>query len=112
MLSGQPADGPRSGLLGRRIAVPKGAIVQQEVPSPIKGSIRRVDLPPGAKLVAFSFDLCEAAGEVAGYDGEIVDLLRSEAVRATFFAGGKWLVTHHERGMQLLADPHFEIVQS
>jgi peptidoglycan-N-acetylglucosamine deacetylase len=100
---------PRSGLIGSRIAVPQSAIALQAEPSPIKGSIRRVDLPPGAKLVAFSFDLCEAAGEVAGYDGEIVDLLRSEAVKATFFAGGKWLVNHHERGMQLLADPHFEV---
>jgi hypothetical protein len=31
------------------------------------------------------FDLCEAAGKVAGYDGEIVDLWRREAVKATFF---------------------------
>jgi len=100
---------PRAGSIGSRIAVPANLGTQPAAASPVKGSIRRVDLPNGSKLVAFSFDLCEASGEVAGYDGEIVDLLRREAVKATFFAGGKWLVTHPERGMQLLADPRLEI---
>src|SRR5689334_21290206 len=35
--------------------------------SPIVGTVRRVKLPPGRKLVALTFDLCEAAQEVAGY---------------------------------------------
>lgn len=78
------------------------------VPAALRGSIRRVDLPPGEKMVALTFDLCEASGEVSGYDGAIVDYLRAEGVAATFFAGGKWLMSHPERGDQLAADPLFD----
>ena len=79
------------------------------VPAALRGSIRRVDLPAGQKLVALTFDLCEASGEISGYDGALVDYLRSERVEATFFAGGKWLMSHPERGDQLVADPGFEM---
>ncbi|MER2606576.1 MAG: polysaccharide deacetylase family protein, partial [Siculibacillus sp.] len=75
----------------------------------LRGSIRRVDLPPGEKLVALTFDLCETASEVAGYDGEIVDELRRRAVPTTFFVGGHWAVTHPGRFAELAADPLFEI---
>jgi peptidoglycan/xylan/chitin deacetylase (PgdA/CDA1 family) len=100
---------PRADSHGSKMAIPFGTGVDPARAAPIKGAIRRVALPVGSKLVALTFDLCEAGGEVAGYDGEIVDLLRKEAVQATFFAGGKWLATHPERAMQLLADPQFEI---
>jgi peptidoglycan/xylan/chitin deacetylase (PgdA/CDA1 family) len=73
------------------------------------GVVRGVSLPPGRKLIALTFDLCEQPGEVAGYDGAIVDYLRKEHVKATFFAGGKWLRSHEERARQLMADPLFEI---
>jgi peptidoglycan-N-acetylglucosamine deacetylase len=77
---------------------------------PQRGVVRRVDLPPGSKkLVALTFDLCEQPDEVAGYQGGIVDYLRQEGVRATFFAGGKWMLTHHDRSEQLLSDPQFEV---
>ncbi|MBS0243000.1 MAG: polysaccharide deacetylase family protein [Proteobacteria bacterium] len=66
-------------------------------------------LPAGKKLVALTFDLCETPGEIAGYDGAIVDELRRTNSRATFFAGGKWLLTHSERAQQMLADSRFEI---
>ena len=79
------------------------------VPPELRGSVRRVELPPGRKLVALTFDLCEQPGEVAGYDGAIVDYLRANGIKATFFAGGKWLRSHEERGRQLLSDPLFEI---
>ena len=69
----------------------------------------REALWPGRKLIALTFDLCEQPGEVAGYDGAIVDYLRKENVKATFFAGGKWLRSHEERARQLMADPLFEI---
>ncbi|HXY89377.1 MAG TPA: polysaccharide deacetylase family protein, partial [Xanthobacteraceae bacterium] len=74
-----------------------------------RGVVRRVKLPPGKKLVAFTFDLCETRYEVAGYQGGIVDYLRENNVKATFFAGGKWLLTHRERAEQLMSDPLFEI---
>jgi peptidoglycan/xylan/chitin deacetylase (PgdA/CDA1 family) len=74
-----------------------------------RGVIRRVKLPPGKKLVAITFDLCETHFEVAGYQGGIVDYLRQNNVKATFFAGGKWLLTHRERAEQLMSDPLFEV---
>ena len=79
------------------------------VPQELRGSIRAVELPPGVKLIALTFDLCETSSDIAGYDGRIVDLLRAQDVKATFFAGGKWMETHRERAKQLIADPNFEI---
>lgn len=79
------------------------------VPAGLSGSIRRVDLPPGMKRVALTFDLCEASGEVSGYDGALFDYLREQGVEATLFVGGKWMMTHPERSRQLLADPLFEV---
>jgi len=76
---------------------------------PENGVIRRVKLSSGRKLIALTFDLCEQPGEVAGYDGAIIDYLRRENIKATFFAGGKWLRSHEERARQLMTDPLFEI---
>jgi peptidoglycan-N-acetylglucosamine deacetylase len=79
--------------------------------SPIaqRGVVRRVNLPPGKKLIALTFDLCEEPYEVAGYQGGIVDFLRKEHVKATFFAGGKWMLSHPDRSQQLMSDPLFEV---
>ena len=44
-----------------------------------------------------------------GDDGSIVDYLRSQRVKATFFAGGHWMVSHKARTQQLLSDPLFEV---
>lgn len=79
------------------------------VPAHLRGAIRRVRLPAGQKLVALTLDLCEQPGEIAGYDGAIIDFLRSEGVKATLFVGGKWLRSHERRARQLMADPLFEI---
>jgi len=79
------------------------------VPLASRGSIRSVALPAGLKLIALTFDLCEENGYVSGYDGRIVDLLRAQGIKATFFAGGKWMETHPERAEQLIADPLFEV---
>jgi peptidoglycan-N-acetylglucosamine deacetylase len=79
------------------------------VPPELRGSIRGVELPAGEKLIALTFDLCETDGDIAGYDGRIVDLLREQQIKATFFAGGKWMETHPERAQQLIADPLFEV---
>jgi peptidoglycan-N-acetylglucosamine deacetylase len=73
------------------------------------GVVRRVALPAGERLLALTFDLCETAGETAGYDGAIIDYLRANRVKATLFAGGQWLISHRERAQQLLSDPLFEI---
>ena len=71
--------------------------------------IRRVRLPAGVKLVALTFDLCEQPYEIAGYQGGIVDYLRERNIKATFFAGGKWMLTHPMRSQQLMSDPLFEV---
>lgn len=78
------------------------------LPPALAGSIRRVDTH-GEKLVALTFDLCELADQVAGYDGAVVEALRAAGAKATFFAGGKWLRSHPQRAMELIADPLFEI---
>ena len=75
----------------------------------LSGSIRSVHINDGRKLVALTFDLCEFRGEIAGYDGAIIDTLRRDKVKATFFAGGKWLLDHEPRAEQLMSDPLFEI---
>jgi peptidoglycan/xylan/chitin deacetylase (PgdA/CDA1 family) len=56
-----------------------------------------------------TFDLCEQPHEVTGYQGEIVDFLREHGVKATFFLGGKWMLTHAPRAQQLMSDPLFEV---
>ncbi|MGQ0456149.1 MAG: polysaccharide deacetylase family protein [Hyphomicrobium sp.] len=78
-------------------------------PPSLRGAIRRVELPPGEKLIALTLDLCEQRGEIAGYDGAIFDYLRREGVKATVFAGGKWMRSHEARTRQLIADPLFEM---
>lgn len=79
------------------------------VPQEWRGAIRRVKLPPGKKLVALTFDMCETPGEVTGYDAALVDTLRAHGIKATFFSGGKWMRSHPERTWQLMADPLFEL---
>ncbi len=73
----------------------------------LAGIIRRVELPAGDKAVALTFDLCQTVSPIAGYDGAVVDTLRAENVPATFFAAGRWLLTHRTRAAQLAADRRF-----
>lgn len=95
---------------GAPVELPEiGTAARAPVPAQLRGSIRRVELPAGVKMVALTFDLCEASGEISGYDGALVDYLRAEGVPATFFGGGKWLMSHAERGNQLVADRLFEM---
>jgi peptidoglycan/xylan/chitin deacetylase (PgdA/CDA1 family) len=89
----------------KKVTLPPATPIAPE----LRGSIRSVTLPPDQKLIALTFDLCEENGYVSGYDGRVVDLLRAQGVKATFFAGGKWMETHPERAQQLIADPLFEI---
>jgi peptidoglycan/xylan/chitin deacetylase (PgdA/CDA1 family) len=89
----------------RQTAIPPAIAVPPE----LRGSIRSVDLHGGVRLIALTFDLCEENGYVFGYDGRIVDYLRAQGVKATFFAGGKWMESHPERTAQLIADPLFEV---
>ncbi len=91
------------------VPIPDATSSAVEAAAPGTGVVRRVVPAGGRKLVALTFDLCEGSGEVAGYDGAIVDRLRALKVPATFFMGGRWAQSHEERAMQLMADPLFEI---
>ncbi|HEY8277781.1 MAG TPA: polysaccharide deacetylase family protein [Methyloceanibacter sp.] len=112
LLSGKPEEARRK---PTQTSIDVVALKQETIPAPtpvppeLRGSIRSVELPGGMRLIALTFDLCETEGEIAGYEGRIVDVLRAENVRATFFASGKWMMTHPQRAEQLLADPLFEI---
>ncbi len=79
------------------------------LPPDMANSIRSVKLPENLKLIALTFDLCEVENWTGGYDPGIVNYLRSRKIKATFFAGGKWMRSHPEKTMQLMADPLFEI---
>jgi peptidoglycan/xylan/chitin deacetylase (PgdA/CDA1 family) len=79
------------------------------LPDRRRGLIRSVRPVGDEKLLALTFDLCESAGTTSGYDAPLVAYLRDQDVRATFFAGGKWLHSHPEAALQLMADPRFEI---
>ncbi|MHC1702183.1 MAG: polysaccharide deacetylase family protein [Humidesulfovibrio sp.] len=79
------------------------------VPPELRGAIRRVHVGRGRKVVAVTFDLCERANNVAGYNNRIINLLRAKGLKATFFAGGKWMRSHPEKALQLMADPRFEL---
>src|SRR5262249_42749613 len=74
-----------------------------------RDTIRRVHPRGDERLIALTFDLCETEDEVTGYQADIVNYLRDKRVPATFFAGGKWMRSHQDRTMQLMADPLFEV---
>lgn len=110
-LSGLPSENvPYKG--DRRFDMPRKLAEAPALPpvaAGLRGSIRRVALPKGEKLIALTFDLCEDRGEVAGYEGRIFDYLRQQGIKATLFAGGKWMRSHEARSQQLMSDPLFEI---
>jgi len=71
--------------------------------------VRNVNPDKNKPYIALTFDLCESSDERAGYDAAIVNYLQENQIPATFFAGGKWMRSHPERTMQLMADGLFEI---
>jgi len=79
------------------------------LPPELQNSIRSVQPSGGEKILALTFDLCESPGEITGYDAGIVNYLRENGIRATFFMSGRWMRDHPEKALQLMADPLFEI---
>ena len=84
----------RRGTAAANVAFPKTKYKTPHLPARLRGAIRRVQLPKGKKLVALTFDIGETAREVAGYDGQIFDVLRQHKVKASLFFGGHWIATH------------------
>lgn len=110
MYSFLPSD--RRGALPNDSSEPKNYIPTCSLPSLLHtkhGTIRRVEVPAEVKVVALTFDMCELATKTTGYDTDIINFLRLHQIQATLFLGGKWMRTHSERAMQLIADPLFEI---
>ena len=93
----------------QQVRMSRWSPVEGALPAAVRGAIRRVELPRGQKLIALTLDMCEQWSEVAGYDGAIVDYLRANKIKATFFNGGKWMATHGERTLQLMSDDLFEM---
>ena len=90
-----------------RLIAPLGDLFPSK-PAPAN-SVRRIIPMGNKKVIALTFDLCEQADEITGYDYDLVNYLRAHQIRATFFAGGKWMQSHPDKAMQLMADPLFEI---
>jgi peptidoglycan/xylan/chitin deacetylase (PgdA/CDA1 family) len=109
-LKGTPED--RQGVRQRRRNFLPPA-TPEKIPTPLAPEmqhvIRRVNPAGNQKVIALTFDLCETETGTSGYDAGIVNYLRQHSVRATFFAGGKWMLSHPEKSLQLMADPLFEI---
>ena len=101
----------RKGIITPCDTMPKTnpARVHPPLPPRLRQSIREVRPAGDRRLVALTFDLCEGPGEKAGYDAEIVNYLRDQGIRATFFPTGKWMCSHPDKTMQLMADPLFEV---
>ncbi len=111
-LDGRAADlrlGPRTAPDLAPPGEPLAGLDSPPLPLETRGCIRSVAVPVRERVVALTFDLCELADQRAGYDYRIVNLLRREDIRATFFAGGHWLKSHPQAAQQLMADPRFEI---
>jgi peptidoglycan/xylan/chitin deacetylase (PgdA/CDA1 family) len=72
-------------------------------------SIRSVTLDQDKKWVALTFDLCEKENERAGYDRAVVTQLIENQIKATFYAGGKWMQSHPQETKELMTNPLFEI---
>ena len=112
-LKGNPADKKILPMPAGSINIPPTRLRPTEIgpklSAQMRNSIRRVKLDDGKKYLAITFDLCERENEIAGYDYEIVNYLRANGIKATFFAGGKWMRSHPQKTMQLMSDPLFEI---
>jgi len=62
-----------------------------------------------APLVALTFDACERINEKTGYDRRIIDILTRTRTPATFFLGGRWMLSHPEETRELARVPFFEL---
>ena len=107
-LAGNPAEAlPHPATAADAFAMPAPAAPGPAVTGALAGVIRRVERPAGDKAIALTFDLCQTRSPIAGYDGAIVDYLRSEGIAATFFPAGRWLETHRFRADQMASEPGF-----
>ena len=65
-------------------------------------------LPTMETVVALTFDAC-GGPRGSGYDGALIDVLRSQAVPATLFVNSRWIDANPRVFSELVTDPLFEI---
>lgn len=77
---------------------------------PVSGSATGVFTrgPATCHALALTFDLCPV-NQGTGFDAPLVKFLEAHRVHATFFASGRWMVTHDAELRELIAQPFFEI---
>lgn len=63
---------------------------------------------PTCQAVAITFDLCPVR-QGAGFDADLIRLLKDRRVPATLFMSGRWVMKHDAETAALLAVPFFEI---
>jgi len=59
--------------------------------------------------VALTFDVCQAEGDLSGYDTGVVSVLNETQTSATFFLGGEWMRDHQAETLELAHNPLFEL---
>lgn len=107
--SGAPAEeGTVTPAASRPSAEPSvAASASEEATAPAPQLVFRGD--PSVRRVALTFDLCEVPSSPSGFDAELVDVLISRQIPATFFMGGHWAETHPEEAKLLGGITFFEI---
>jgi peptidoglycan/xylan/chitin deacetylase (PgdA/CDA1 family) len=107
LASTTPSPAPLATPLSTWTAVP----AHWEPLSPIPG-VARVLFTNGDRAenkVALTFDVCQAEGDLAGYDSEIIRVLNETQTPATFFLGGEWMRDHQANTLELARNPLFEL---
>lgn len=64
--------------------------------------------PPTCQAVAITFDLCPVR-QGAGFEADLIQLLKDRRVPATMFMSGRWVMKHDAETAALLTVPFFEI---
>ncbi len=59
--------------------------------------------------VALTFDACQTASALAGYDQDLINVLIETETPATLFLGGLWMQSHPTQTQALAANPLFEL---
>jgi len=60
-------------------------------------------------MVALTFDACQRADDLAGYDAAIIKTLTETQTSATIFLGGLWMQSHPTETRLLASIPLFEL---
>jgi peptidoglycan/xylan/chitin deacetylase (PgdA/CDA1 family) len=68
----------------------------------------KTKLNTNQKVIALTFDAC-GGPRGSGYDGKLIQYLKSEKIPATLFISGKWIDVNPEIFLELAKEPFFEI---